>query len=1020
MNEIQTNKGTILVVDDTPSIIDMVLSALEDDGWLVMAAMDGKQAIERVEQLKPDLILMDILMPGMDGYETCRQFKQAKKTADIPIIFMSALHDTPDKVKGFQIGAVDYITKPIEIEELMVRVNTHLTIGRLQTRLKDMNESLEEKVDQRTRELQKANRMLKMLSASNQSLVRCENETSLLNEVCRVIVEIGGHSSVWIGFAGRDAAKRVRPAAQRGFDEGLLEKIHMTRADDDHGEAPGGAAIRTGKYRIVKDMMSAASPAPWREAAAEHGYRSCIALPLHTKGDTLGSLNIYAKEPDAFREDEIHLLMELADDLAFGVASLRIRSERDRSLEEMQLSKTLLEISSRHRRLPPLLDEYVHELQHSAGLGSVGVRLLDEDGAADCQAHAGIGKEFHDTGNLPLVDGGQGVYIDVIQGKTDPGQSFFTDWGSFYLNGVTAFLAGLTEGEKRNFGDAVSAHGCESVALVPIKAENRILGVIHLADPLENKAPLNKVNFIERLAAELGPNVQRVWAEARLQASEERFRTIFQHGAIGMRLADIDGRSLMVNGAMCKILGYSEEELLNETFVNFTHPEDRDMTEKNRMRLLEGAIDTMHFEKRYIHKSGRVIHAMVGVHLLHAEDHSPLHFITHVQDVTHIKGLETQLRQARKMEGLGTFAGGIAHDFNNILTVIIGYAELSKRYVPESTRAFKALECVVDASLRARDLVGQMLTFSRKTEHEKKPIKIESHIKEIIKFLRASLPSSIEIRKTLASKTEYIIADPTQIHQVLMNLCSNAGHSMKDAGGLLEILSEDIRIDDDDLDAHPESSAGPWFKLVVRDTGHGMDEKTMDRIFDPYFTTKDQGEGTGLGLSVVHGIIKSHGGSILAESELGKGTTFTILLPAPEIKVDASRADAEEPLPTGNETILFVDDEEQITHVGKDMLERLGYKVIALTSPADALDAFNLASESYDLVITDKTMPKMDGFELAREIRKIRPDIPIVVDSGYKENVDNEKSKVLGIDAFILKPFDIYDMARTMRKVLDR
>ncbi|MCP4693071.1 MAG: response regulator, partial [Desulfobacterales bacterium] len=536
MTEVQDIKGTILVVDDTPAVINMVLSALEEEGCLVMVATNGKQALERVEMLKPDLILMDILMPGMDGYETCRRFKRSEKTADIPVIFMSALHDTPDKVKGFRIGAVDYITKPIEIEELKVRVNTHLTIGRLQTRLRDVNASLEEQVRTRTRELQKVNRMLKMLSASNQSLVRCENEKSFLDEVCRVIVEIGGRPLVWIGLAGRGADKSVRPAAWRGFKEGYPEKPGVFPVDDDPGEGPAGAAIGERKYRIVKDMMREDSPASWREAALAHGCRSCIVLPLRANGEDLGALNIYAREPDAFHEDEIHLLTELADDLAFGVASFRIRRERDRSLEEIQLSKTLLEISNRHGQLPPLLEEYARELQKALGLDAVGVLLPGKEGGPPCQAHAGIGKEF--LGAEPLLPDGRarGLYKKVIQGETDPGRPFFTDSGSFFINGAAAFLAGLSEEEKRDFAAVVGARGWESAAMVPIKVEDRILGVIQLADRRDDGAPLNRVKFIERLAAELGPNIQRVWAETGLKRSEERFRTIFQHGAIGICL----------------------------------------------------------------------------------------------------------------------------------------------------------------------------------------------------------------------------------------------------------------------------------------------------------------------------------------------------------------------------------------------------------------------------------------------------------------------------------------------------
>jgi CheY-like chemotaxis protein len=379
---------------------------------------------------------------------------------------------------------------------------------------------------------------------------------------------------------------------------------------------------------------------------------------------------------------------------------------------------------------------------------------------------------------------------------------------------------------------------------------------------------------------------------------------------------------------------------------------------------------------------------------------------------------QQQLLQTQKLEAIGTLAGGIAHDFNNILMAILGYTQLAMSEVPKDNRAQDDLQQVFMAGKRAKDLVKQILTFSRHTKQEKKPLELRLLIKEVLKFLRASLPTTIEILEHIESDAGIVMADPTQMHQVLMNLCTNAGHAMREKRGVLEVGLMTI-----DLDAataqHLGLGHGPYVDLMVSDTGHGMERAVMERIFHPFFTTKGPGEGTGLGLSVVHGIVKSHGGAITVDSEPGKGTTFHMYLPRIEMG-EVPEALASAPVPTGSERILLVDDEKTLVEMVKQMLEVLGYKVAGRTSSIEALEAFRCRPDKFDLVITDQTMPNMTGETLAMEILKIRPDMPIILCTGYIGLISEEKIKAIGIRELVMKPVVGDDIARIIRQVLDQ
>jgi signal transduction histidine kinase/ActR/RegA family two-component response regulator len=379
---------------------------------------------------------------------------------------------------------------------------------------------------------------------------------------------------------------------------------------------------------------------------------------------------------------------------------------------------------------------------------------------------------------------------------------------------------------------------------------------------------------------------------------------------------------------------------------------------------------------------------------------------------------EQQLRQAHKLEALGTLAGGIAHDFNNMLAAIIGFSELIRDHLPEESRERRHIMKVLEAGMRGRDLVKQLLTFSRRTEEQRKPLRLSSILKETVKLLRASIPTTISISANVKSESGVILGDPVQIQQVIMNLATNAAYAMRERGGILDISLSDFSVGRSNENPHG-MEPGLYMKLTVQDTGTGVPPAIMEKIFDPFFTTKKQGEGTGLGLSVVMGIVKQYEGYITAESEPGKGSIFTVYFPKVEEAPVTEAAPGHEAVPTGDERILFVDDEEALVEMGEDLLAELGYEVVCRTSSREALALFRLDPSRFDLVVTDQTMPDLTGIELAKEMLLIRPDIPIILCTGFSHLVDADSARVAGIRGFVMKPLTKREIARTVRKVLD-
>lgn len=526
--------------------------------------------------------------------------------------------------------------------------------------------------------------------------------------------------------------------------------------------------------------------------------------------------------------------------------------------------------------------------------------------------------------------------------------------------------------------------------------------------------------------------VQGVDITDRKKSEEERRKTyrmlsaVIENTSDAIFIKDLKGRYILANPAVSRavgrpleeILGNTDADLFPEDSFNVIRKVDLRVLAENRPALAEERLDTALGDTWWLankspwrDEAGEVI-GLIGIS----------RNITELKSAQKEKAaLEEQLRHARKMEAVGTLAGGVAHDFNNILGIIIGNVELAMDDAPDHAGVRTNLRAIKDAGLRARDVVRQLLNFSRKAENPKRVIRLQPVVEEAVRLLRATIPALVAIRADIDPDAGSMEADASQIHQILLNFCTNAAQAMEESGGEIFIRLGQERIGEADLAQHPELSPGPHLRLTVRDTGPGIPPEHLERVFDPYFTTKEVGKGTGMGLAVVHGIVKRHRGVVSVDSAPGRGATFEILFP---VRKETGNEDAgppghEAPAPEGRgERVLLVDDEPAIVAVGRKMLAVLGYRVTVATDPFEAVRIFNTDPAAFDLVITDMAMPGMTGETLAGKIAELRPELPVILITGYSARVDERTVANMPVFACVEKPLQRYELAAVVRRAL--
>jgi PAS domain S-box-containing protein len=914
MQKRTTGRGEIeiLIVEDSPTQAEHLRFILEEGGFAVSVASNGKEALSRLRMRRPDIVVTDIVMPEMDGYELCRQIRTELNFMEMPIILVTALSDPTDVVKGLEVGGNNFVTKPYDEKYLFSRIdylienrklrrdskteddgnvffagrNYHIAAERLQIldlllstyenayrqnvqllavqkELTELNERLEETVRERDREIIERKQAEGALRRQA-DMINLSYEAMFAWEINGSIVSWNLGAARLYGFDEEEAVGRLpNVLLQTTFPVGLENIVSILRRQGTfNGEL----------FHIAKDGKTIAVESRMQLIADASGKQTVLEINRDITERKAG-------------EEALKKSVERLDILS-NTASELLVSETPQCVVE-----TLC------RRIMEHLDCQVF------------FNFLVDD-ARNClrlNAYAGVPKEI--AREIQFLDFGVAVCGCAAR-----------DASRIVAENIP------TKPDIRT--DLVRSFGIKAYACHPLFAVGRVIGTLSFGTKTRLTFSNEELSLMKTVADQVATAMERIRL---LESARER-----------------------------------ADELESRV--------------RTRTEELQQAYDKLLEETRERERA------------------------------------EQQLRQAQKMEALGTLAGGIAHDFNNMLAAIIGFSEIAKDKMPQDGTVQRPLTRVLEAGIRGRELVKRMLTFARQTEQEKKPLPLSSIIKETAELLRASIPTTIRIGVSISSESGFVLADPIQIQQVIMNLCTNSAHAMREKGGSLELDLSDFAVSSR---TNPRGiKPGSYMRLTVRDTGTGMPPEIMDKIFDPFFTTKRPGEGTGLGLSVVHGIVEQHEGCVTVESELGKGALFSIYLPkvAEETPIEAATDNV--PL-TGHERVLFVDDEEVLAEMGQELLEGLGYKVTVKGSSIEALSAIKADPNRFDLVITDQTMPEMTGVELAKEVLAIKADMPIIMCTGFSYLVDADKARAAGIKAFAMKPLTKREIAGTIRKVLD-
>ena len=934
-------------------------------------------------------------------------------------------------------------------------------------------------------ELRKVNRALSVLSQCSQAIVRSSEKQGLLKRICDIIVDEGNYSLAWVGFTEADDEKTIRIAAQSGAEGGYLEKIKVTWADNDRGRGPAGKAIRTERPAVVKDIQTDPDAILWREEVSIRKYGSMLGLPLKGDNGAFGTLCIYAPEAGAFDDEEVKLLAELADNLAFAIVALRARFRSKMAEEALEVSEGRYREMFENNPHPmwvydketlafldvnnAAISHYGFTRNEFLSMTIDGIRpaenvpqLLEEISRISSGINRpGVRRHVKKNGILINVEvtthtltyGGRPAKLVLANDITDQLEmeillveseekfriAFRTSPDSITINRLEDDLyIDINDGFTSNTGytreDAIGKTTREIDVWTDRVDRRKFIeklekdGIVHNYEAeFLMKDGIVKTGLMSSRVITLGgekcvlsvtrdiTNIKQV--ENILRKSEAKYRDLFEESQDVIFICTPEGKILDINPAGTEMFGTdSLEELLSLDITNklFGKSADRVIFET----AMENDDSVKDFEVSFKRKDGKSVITIISATAVRDSEGTIVAYRGSIRDVTESRRLRDQLFQAQKLETIGTLAGGIAHDFNNILTPIFGHISMAISKLPEESDACTNLDQVIKAAERARELVKQILTFNRTTDQENSYMEIYLIVKEALKLLCASLPTNIEIQSNIDENCGTILANPTQVHQIVMNLCTNAHQAMKPEGGILEVILDAFDVDEELASTVPDLSPGSYARLAVSDTGHGMDSETIGRIFEPFFSTRKQHDGTGLGLSVVHGIVGGLDGAINIKSEPGQGSTFTVYIPK-VVNMAATTSPEDEGSYSGSEHILFVDDEEEITQVGKDFLEALGYTVTVTTNSLKALETFSGNPDWFDIVITDQMMPNMTGLDLARELKNIKPGVPVIITTGYSEEIAEDNLRKKEIDGFVMKPYLGHNLGRAIRNAVD-
>jgi PAS domain S-box-containing protein len=869
----------------------------------------------------------------------------------------------------------------------------------------------------REKELSVVSNALKIITEANRILIRAGSEKEYIQGICDVITRIGGYSKSHILYVEETLDDKIlNPIAFSGDENFNPVMTSFKISSIKYSGSPTIISIKEKKTDVCRNIKARGLWKYWKKSPEEMEFDSTISVPILDHNDVIGILRVYSFDPFSFDTHEVELLEELASDISHGIKVLRER-------KELETSTLALKVITETNRL------LVNEQSESIYLQSV------------CDIITGIGG-FPRAGLIIAQDCGEENDINLnmaaYSGYKTPvtGKALSFKLSSIINSGsptVTAIKEKKTDvceniigrGLWRYWEDSPEKMEFDSTISIPLIIQDKAIGILRVfsADPFYFDQP--KIELLEELAKDISHGLHFIRTRAAhdravkaLEESENKYRSLFQSSNDAVIIADAEtGIILDANNKTEDILSASLNDIIGSHHTEI-HPEGYVDKYRKLINKLTETGDTFsdEFLLRTRHTAGKAIPVQANASLISLNGKKVIQII--FRDISAMKQEEENIRKIQKMEALGTLSGGIAHDINNILSPVIGFTQLAILEKENSEKQISYLNEVLTASNRAKEIVGQILTFCRKSESDKKPHRIQSLVKEVVKLISVSVPPNVSLKTVIDENCAPILCDPIQIYQIVINLCTNAYQAMKETGGELKVClvkkgSQEIK-----AESGEKLPFDDYISLIVSDTGCGMSKTILERIFEPYFTTKPKEEGSGLGLSVVSGIVREHGAEIYVRTYPNEGSYFRISFPIAAHSADEADI-SNKIVKTGKRLhAMVVDDEPQITLMMKLMLNELGYTADTFNDPLIALEEFNRSSEKYDFIITDQTMPHLSGTELSISLLSINPDLPIILNTGYSPATSRSECKKIGIKEFVMKPITIAELSAVVSKAV--
>jgi len=991
---------TILVVDDSDAIREVTAAMLRGSGFAVTEAGTGTDAL-RLAGTRPDLIVLDVHLPDIDGLEVCRRLKANPDTAAIPVLHLSGtFRAVEDRVRGLEIGADAYLTKPVGLAELVATIRALLRLRQAETGL-------------RVSEVRR--RAAETLVEIGRLLAR-SLDPQVIEQ--RIIDSVGG-------LLNAPAAALFRLERESGDLVALAVSGDVSPAWGPHLVIPSGAglagvALRERRPVVTPDLLTDTRVRLTPEARTRiqaSGYRATLAVPLMIEDRALGALVVRDRAGRVFDQEEIRVAQAFADQAILALENARLYSELARQKQEAEELARVARIVTESLDVEAVGHRIVESVLSLFPALDVVLWRLAPDGSLVSVARSGSAARYFDPhAVLPPGIGLAGRAVTARQ----------PTWTRDVLADPTLTLPG-------DLRTRLARSGLRAILSVPLTVKGEIIGALSVADQTARTFSDAEVVLLQTFAhqaalalqnARLFEAGQRELAERRraeeaLRESQETLRAVIDAVPAMIAAKDLRSRYIFMNRFQARLYGSSESEAVGRTAAEILGRDYGTYTETLDRQVIESGQALPYFEERYADARG-IMHDWLTTKVPLLDTDGRVRGVATVAvDITEHKRLEEQLRQAQKMGSVGRLAGGIAHDFNNLLTVITGRSQILLAQLGADNPLRRHLSLIENTAERAAALTRQLLAFSRKQMLQPKVIDLNVVVAGMEKILRRLIGENIELITVPAPGLGRVKADPGQVEQVIMNLAVNARDAMPH-GGRLTLETCNVELDPAVVERHPECAAGPYARLTVADTGIGMDAATQAHLFEPFFTTKELGKGTGLGLATVYGIVKQHGGALTVESVPGQGAVFRIYLPqvaeAPEA-VDPAPGPSTPP--RGAETVLLVEDEDDVRDLAHELLELAGYRVLEARHPDEALLVADHETGTIHLLVTDVVLPQISGRELADRLTTRRPGLRVLYMSGYTDDAIVHHGVLDPGVALIQKPFSPDALARRVREVLD-